>query len=132
MTHRQCAFLLWRILRLSNTLSLVWFRQNQAFDGIVGVQKAEVLKPDIVVIDISLPGLDGIAAAQRILSILPKSKILFLTSHGDPQLVHAALEVGALGFVVKEEAEELLPALEALRHGKRYLSRSVESDAENL
>jgi two-component system, NarL family, response regulator LiaR len=103
---------------------------GQAFDGIDGVQKADVLKPDIVVIDIGLPRLDGIAAAQRILSMLPNSKILFLSSDGDSQIVHAALDVGALRFVVKDEAKELLSALQAVRDGKKYLSRSVECDPE--
>jgi two-component system, NarL family, response regulator LiaR len=104
---------------------------GRAFDGIDGVQKAEVLKPDIVVIDVGLPRLDGIAAARRILSVIPTSKILFLTANRDPQIVRAALDVGAIGFVVKAEAEELLPALKAVRCGKRYLSRSVRCGAEN-
>jgi DNA-binding NarL/FixJ family response regulator len=97
---------------------------GEAKDGQEAVQKAQELKPDLVVLDIGLPKLHGIEVAARVRSISPESKILFFTLNDCAGIVLEALEVGANGYVVKlDSAGELLAAAEAVLQGKRYLSR---------
>jgi DNA-binding NarL/FixJ family response regulator len=98
-------------------------------DALVGpdaVQKAEELKPDLVVLDIGLPEMNGIEAARQILLVSPGSKILFLTGNDDPEVARAALDTGATGYVAKSDAAvELLSAVEAVLLGKRYVSKRL-------
>jgi DNA-binding NarL/FixJ family response regulator len=97
-----------------------------ASDGLEAVQKAEALQPDLIVLDISLPKLDGIDAARQIRSVAPKSKILFLSQVSDPDVVRAALRVGARGYVVKDDAvRDLVAAVEAVVLGKHFLSNRL-------
>jgi DNA-binding NarL/FixJ family response regulator len=99
---------------------------GQALDGSDAVQKAAELKPDLVVLDIGLPKLNGIEVARQIRSSLPNCKILFLTSSEDLELARTAFETGAEGYVVKLDAGgELLAAVEALLLGKRYVSKKL-------
>src|SRR5687767_5057885 len=77
---------------------------GQAADGLEAVQKAERLRPDLIVLDIGLPTMNGIAAARRILTSAPDAKILFLSQHLSPEVVQAALDTGACGYVVKSDA----------------------------
>lgn len=101
-----------------------------ASDGLEAVQKAEELQPDLILLDIGLPKLDGIGAARQIHIIAPESKILFVSQELDLGVARAALSVGGHGFVVKSEAEnELLAAIEAVMLGKRFESRRLESHA---
>src|SRR5258705_9795883 len=82
-----------------------------ASDGLEGVQKAEELQPDLVLLDIGLPSLNGIEAGRRIRTLSPKSKIIFVTQESSAELVQEALSLGALGYVVKARAgSELLAA----------------------
>ena len=82
-------------------------------DGSEAVQKAEELRPDLIVLDIGLPKLDGIEAARRIRQVSSNSKIVFLTMDNSPDVAQAALSTGAQGFVHKIRAQsELLPAIE--------------------
>lgn len=91
-------------------------------DGLEAVYKAERLRPDLILLDIGLPTLDGIKAAQRIRDVAPNSKILFLTEQSCPEIAQAALDAGGAGYVVKSDAgRELLTAVNALRNGKRYI-----------
>jgi DNA-binding NarL/FixJ family response regulator len=69
--------------------------------GLEAVEKSAALQPDLVLLDIGLPNLNGLEAAREIRKVSPGSRILFLTSHDDPDLVQEALRIGALGFVVK-------------------------------
>jgi len=95
----------------------------EASDGLDAVYKARQLRPDLILLDIGLPTLNGIKAAQRIRNVSPNSKILFLSEEGSPDVAEAALEVGGTGYVVKSDAgRELLPALKAVSEGKRYIS----------
>jgi len=96
---------------------------GEASDGLDAVQKAQELAPDVVLIDIGLPGLNGIAAARRILALLPECKIIFLTQEYSAEIVEAALSLGAKGYLIKSRAEgELLPAMEAVREGGQFVS----------
>ena len=92
-------------------------------DGLEPVQKAEELKPDLILLDMGLPRLNGIEAARRIRKLVPESKIIFLTQDSSAEVVQEALSLGARGYVVKVNAERhLLAAVEAVISGKRFVS----------
>jgi len=95
----------------------------EASDGLEAVAKAAELQPDLLILDIGMPNLDGIKAAAQIHSIAPESKILFVSQNTDPDIVQSALSDGAGGYVCKSEIDhELLPAIEAVFEGKRFVS----------
>jgi DNA-binding NarL/FixJ family response regulator len=95
-------------------------------DGLEAVQKAEVLQPDLIVLDIGLPSLNGIDAARRIHKLLPKSKILFVSQESSADVVQEALTLGALGYVVKAHAgSELIPAVDMVLQGRQFVSSGV-------
>jgi len=115
--------------RLQNRLLLQarpeWQVIAEASDGSEAVQKAEELKPDLILLDIGLPKLNGIEAALRLRQAAPRSRILFLSLHNSPDVVQAALSAGARGYVHKTDAQsELLPAVDAVLRGKQYISNS--------
>ena len=94
-------------------------------DGLVAVDKASELKPDLILLDIGLPSLNGLEAARQISKISPKSKILFVSQESSPTVVQEAMRIGS-GFIVKTKAfTELLPAISAVMLGKQFLSRSL-------
>jgi DNA-binding NarL/FixJ family response regulator len=95
-------------------------------DGPGLVAAAEALRPDVIVTDIAMPGLDGIAAARAIRRADPGARIVFVTVHNDPALVRRGLAAGALGYVLKLAAgDDLLPAVHAVAQGQRYVSQGV-------
>jgi DNA-binding NarL/FixJ family response regulator len=95
-------------------------------DGLEAVQKAHELKPDLILLDIGLPSLSGIEAAKRIHQVVPGTKILFLTRNNDADVVRAALNDGAQGYVLKTDAgNELWSAIEAVLQGKRFISSGL-------
>lgn len=98
---------------------------GEASDGLEGVRKAEELQPDLVLLDIGLPGINGIEAARRIRKVSPRSKILFVSQESSADVVQEALATGALGYVVKAfAANELFPAIEEVLAGRRFISSS--------
>jgi DNA-binding NarL/FixJ family response regulator len=99
---------------------------GEVADGLEAVQKASELKPDLILLDISLPKLNGIEAAKQIRQVVPGAKILFLTLNSDPDVVAAALDTGAKGYLLKGDAgSELLPAIEAVLQDKQYVSSGL-------
>jgi DNA-binding NarL/FixJ family response regulator len=99
----------------------------EASDGLEAVQRAEELKPDLIVLDIGLPTLNGIEAARRIRMLAPESKILFLSQESSVDVVREGLKLGALGYVVKARAGiELLPAVETVLRGERFVCSSIK------
>ena len=95
-------------------------------DGSQAVQKARELQPDLILLDIGLPGLNGIEAGRQIRKLSPNSKILFVSENRYSEVVEEALRIGALGYVVKSDAaRDLLPAVEAVLEGKEFVSASV-------
>jgi DNA-binding NarL/FixJ family response regulator len=103
-----------------------WQVVAEASDGSEAVQKAEELKPDLVLLDIGLPKLSGIEAARRIRQLSPSSKIVFLSQNNDRDIVRAALSTGALGYVHKTDAQsELVPAVDAVLWGKQFTSSNL-------
>lgn len=96
---------------------------HEVSDGLEAVYKAENLRPDLILLDIGLPTLNGIEVARRIREVSPDSKILFLSEESSPEVAEAALEAGGSGYVVKSDAgRELLTAVKAVSEGKRYIS----------
>jgi len=96
-------------------------------DGLEAVERAQQLKPDLVVMDIGLPRLNGLEAARRIHELTPSTKILFLTQETAAEYVQEALSLGALGYVNKSGAgSDLLPAIDVVLAGRRFVSSSLE------
>lgn len=95
-------------------------------DGLSAVQSAEQLKPDLILLDIGLPKVNGIEAARRIRELSPGSKILFASAYRSWDIVEAALAAGAGGYIVKTDAgKELLPAVDAILRGQHFISASL-------
>lgn len=105
----------------------------EAADGLAGLWKAQELQPDLVILDIGLPKLNGIEVARRILKSAPDAKVLFVSEQRSLDIVEEALRTGARGYVVKSDAAtELLRAVEAVLQGKQFVSASLTlGDPEN-
>lgn len=99
---------------------------GEAADGMQAVSQILSLKPDVVVMDISMPGLDGLTATQRILGELPQVQVVILSMTGTPEYIARALQAGARGYLLKESAgREVIDAVLAVRAGHYYLSQPV-------
>jgi DNA-binding NarL/FixJ family response regulator len=95
----------------------------EAFDGLDAVQKAAELYPDLILLDIGLPTLNGFDAARLIRRLVPDSRILFVSQEFSPLVVQEALSLGASGYVFRTRlATDLLPALEAILAGRNFVS----------
>jgi DNA-binding NarL/FixJ family response regulator len=98
---------------------------GEASDGLEAVQKAQELQPDLILLDIGLPSLNGIEAARRIRKIAPCSKIIFVTQESSADVVQAAVDLGTLGYVVKANAgRDLVAAIEAVLLGNTFISHT--------
>ena len=92
-------------------------------DGLEAVQKAEKLQPDLILLDIGLPTLDGIEAARQIRELAPESKIIFVSQESSRDVVQEALSLGTCGYVVKTKAgSDLLAAVDAVLEGRHFVS----------
>ena len=98
-----------------------WKVVGEARTGSEAVEKATLLQPDVVVLDISMPELNGLETTRQILKAVPQAEIVILTMHDSEKLVQRALEAGARAFVTKSDvAQHLVDAVNALRqHGSR-------------
>lgn len=104
-----------------------WQVIAEASDGSEAVEKAEELKPDLILLDIGLPKVNGIEAARRIRRFSPSSTIVFLSQQHDLDVVRTGLGTGASGYVLKTDAgAELLPAIDAVLRGKQFVSSSLK------
>ncbi|MBZ5658287.1 MAG: response regulator transcription factor [Acidobacteriia bacterium] len=101
----------------------------EAADGLDAVQKAQELQPDLILLDIGLPNLDGLEAAKRIRQVASGARIIFVTQNGDKDIVRAALGMGARGYVLKTHAgSDLLPAVAGVLGGDDFVSSGIELD----
>ena len=104
-----------------------WQIITEVSDGSEAVQKAADLKPDLIVLDISLPKLNGIEAARQIRQFSPNSRVVFLSQNHELDIVRAGLSTGALGYVCKADSQsDLLPAIEAVLQGRQFVSSSIK------
>ena len=111
----------------------------EASDGLDAVQKAEALRPDLIVLDLGLPKLNGIEAARQIRKLSPNSKILFVSQESSSDTAREAIALGALGYVVKAYAgTELLPAVTAVLGARQFIGSGLSdyfanaSDSKNI
>jgi DNA-binding NarL/FixJ family response regulator len=99
---------------------------GEVSDGLEATQQAERLQPDLILLDIGLPTLNGIEAARLIHKLVPECKILFLSQESSADVVREAFDSGAEGYVVKAHAgSDLLSALEAVRQGRQFISQGL-------
>jgi DNA-binding NarL/FixJ family response regulator len=100
-------------------------------NGLDLVDAAARLDPDVIVLDITMPGLDGIEAARRLRQAGGRAQLVFLTVHDDPDYVRAAFEAGGVGYVVKARlAKDLVSALHAVQAGQRFVSPAASASRE--
>jgi two-component system, NarL family, nitrate/nitrite response regulator NarL len=117
------------LLESDSTVSVV----GEASTAAEGVQRASDLHPDLVILDVSMPGASGLAVIGRLREVSPSSRVLILSMHADAEYVREANRLGTAGYLLKDDAATELPdAIAALRRGERYLSAklaAVSSDA---
>ena len=95
-------------------------------DGRTVIAAAERLRPDVILLDISMPNLNGIDAARQLTRLVPDSKVVFVTMHGDPAYVAEAFRAGASGYLLKRcAARELIEAIRAVLAGRSYVTPLV-------
>jgi DNA-binding NarL/FixJ family response regulator len=103
-----------------------WEICGDARDGREAVASASTLKPDVFLLDIGMPNLNGLDAARQILVIMPEARILILTVHDSEQVVREVLAAGARGFLLKSDTgRDLVAAVEALQHGRTFFTSKV-------
>ena len=110
------------ILQLRNDLEIV----DEASDGLEAVQKAKAQRPDLVVLDIALPTLNGIQVAKRLRDLVPRAKILFVSIESSSDIVREAFNAGGIGYIHKLHiARDLLPGVEVVLRGEQFVSSSL-------
>jgi len=112
------------VLEIRNDLQIV----GEASDGLEAVQKANLLQPDLILLDIDLPTLNGIQVARRLRDLVPRAKVLFLSVESSSDVVREALKMGS-GYVYKlHVGSELLPAIETVLGGKQFFGSMLEGN----
>ncbi len=103
-----------------------------AGDGRDAVTQAEAISPDVVIMDISMPGLNGLAATTQLMARCPSARVLTLTRHADNSYLQQLMRAGAAGYVLKQSRPaELLHAIRAVASGEKYLDASMTASAAN-
>jgi DNA-binding NarL/FixJ family response regulator len=105
---------------------------GEVSDGLDAVLQAAALKPDLILLDIGLPTLSGIAAARQIRELAPESRIIFVSQESSPGVVLETLNLGARGYVVKTRAaSDLLATIEAVIEGRQFVSSGLIASRPN-
>jgi DNA-binding NarL/FixJ family response regulator len=100
---------------------------GEVSDGAAAVQKADELRPDLILMDIGLPSINGIEAARQILRSNPQSRILFLTQESSSDVVSEAFDLGARGYIVKMDARrDMLLGIDAVMRSEKFVSASLK------
>jgi DNA-binding NarL/FixJ family response regulator len=103
-----------------------WVVVGEATTGREAIEQAGTLRPEVVILDMSMPELNGLEATRGILKVVPDARVLVLTQHDSEQLVRSFLQVGAQGYLVKSDAaRDLVPAVESLRQGRPFFTSRV-------
>jgi DNA-binding NarL/FixJ family response regulator len=103
-----------------------WQVSGEASDGREAVDKVKMLKPDVTVVDVGMPGLNGLEATRQMLKNDPETKVLILTMHESDPLIREVLDAGARGYLLKSDAgKDLVSAVEAIRRNKTYFTARV-------
>jgi DNA-binding NarL/FixJ family response regulator len=101
---------------------------GEAAEGREALRMARESKPDIVIMDVTMPGMNGLEAAAAVHSKCPATRVIVLSMHADSEHVHRAFAAGASAYLIKGSAsEEVIAAVRAVQAGRRYLSRELES-----
>jgi DNA-binding NarL/FixJ family response regulator len=110
------------LLALSDDIEVI----GEAGDGNDAISNIQKLHPDVVVMDMAMPGMDGLESTRRITRDHPQTKVLVLSQHDDERYILPVLRAGAMGYVLKRAAgEELVLAIRAVNHGESYLQSSI-------
>ena len=99
---------------------------GEASDGLQAIQKAQELQPDLILLDLALPKLNGMDAGRRIRKVSPLSKIVFLSQEPAPEIVQSALRIGA-GYLLKSDAQQLPAAVHAVLEGGKFVSDRLKA-----
>jgi len=118
-----------RMLELEGDLEVV----GEAQDGRQAVEMAKKLHPDVVLMDVAMPMLNGLEATRQVIKALPATKVLILSAHGDVAYVTNAMESGAAGFLLKQSsAQELYRAIREAHQGKTFFSPSISKRLDDF
>lgn len=109
------------ILTATGTAEVVW----TAHDGAAAVVAYARQKPDVLLIDVQMPGTDGLEASERILAEHPDARILVLTTFADPEYIRRAIELGTKGYLIKQDVASVIPAVQAVMAGQVVLGADV-------
>lgn len=105
---------------------------GEADNGSEAIELAQSLRPDVVILDITMPKVDGFEALVKISGMTPKPQVVMLSMHADPAMIRQALQSGAMGYVVKQSvADELLAAVRAANNGSIFLSSGISGVMAN-
>lgn len=99
---------------------------GECSDGVQSVHQAQELQPDLILMDISIPKLNGLDAAQQIVDLSPNSKIVFLSQSQSPAIAQEAIRIGAAGYLLKSDANQLPRAIDAVLRGEVYISSRMK------
>lgn len=110
-----------------------WQVCAEAANGREAVEKASAFRPEVAVLDIGMPLLNGVEATRQIRKVSPETEVLILTMHDSEQMIQGVLDAGARGYILKDDADRnLLAAVEAVRKHKPYLSSRVSAAVSSL
>ena len=116
-----------RLIRMELEQRAEFLIIGEVSDGVEAVQQAQKLQPELILLDIGLPRLNGIEAARRIRRLVPDARLLFVSQESSSDIVEEAFRLGAQGYVYKPFAKnELLPAVDAVISGKRFVGSGLE------